>query len=253
VHELASVIQNLESKNVQQSWHHALSARDAVTTQFNLGLITLRQRAVAEELFWEIASQIHDLVDELQTVPDELSSLGELLADTYTTNFSIFQSVPDAWAISQRFPIMPIHRLNEKPQRQAVLADLTCDSDGKVDQFISGKRALPLHELNGHSYRIGFFLVGAYQEILGDLHNLFGDTHAAHVRLNGSTFTIDGMEEGDTVSEVLNYVHFDSLSLMQKIEASANIAIARNMMAPDEKEQLVGFYSEALHGYTYFE
>ena len=253
VHELASVINNLEARNVQHSWHNALSARETVTTQFNLGLITLRQRAVAEELFWKIASEIHALLDELRAVPDELSSLGELLADTYTTNFSIFQSVPDAWAIAQRFPIMPIHRLNEKPQREAVLADLTCDSDGKVDQFISGKRALPLHELNGDSYRIGFFLVGAYQEILGDLHNLFGDTHAAHVRLNGSEFTIDGMEEGDTISEVLSYVHFDSTSLMQKIEESANAAIAKNMMALDEKEQLVGFYNEALHGYTYFE
>ncbi len=253
VKELAELLKHIDEDNVQRAWHDALTAREGVSTQFELGLLDLRQRAIGEELFWRIVSEIQETMETMNSPPEELSHLSELLADTYTTNFSIFQSTPDAWAIGQRFPIMPIQRLDEKPTRRGVIADLTCDSDGKINRFISGERTLQLHELDGQPYRLGFFLVGAYQEILGDLHNLFGDTHALHVRLNGNHFTIDSTETGDTVAEVLNYVHFDPSLLMAKVNQSADIAIKNGEMTPNGKSELLNFYKTALEGYTYFE
>jgi len=251
--ELARLIEDVGTHNVEQTWKDALSARASVTTEFVSGRVNLRQRAVAEELFWRLIFEVQETTDTMVSVPDELTHISELLADTYTTNFSIFQSMPDAWAIDQRFPIMPIHRLQEEPTRNGVIVDLTCDSDGKLNRFISGQNSLPLHELDGTPYRLGFFLVGAYQEILGDLHNLFGDTHAIHVRLKGDSFEIDSTEFGDTVHEVLGYVHFSSDELLDRIRLAADTAIQRGTMDDESKRQVIHFYESALDGYTYFE
>jgi arginine decarboxylase len=252
--ELAEVLGWLDTEHVQAAWNDSVALRSTLITQFNLGLIDLRQRAVGEELFWRIASEIHALVAEMSTKPQELSHLSEILADTYTTNFSIFQSIPDTWAIDQLFPVMPITRLHEQPDRLGTLADLTCDSDGKIDHFIGDKKTLNLHSLDGQSYCLGFFLVGAYQEILGDLHNLFGDTHAVHVRLGGpEEYTIEHIELGDTVSEVLNYVHFHPITLVDGVARAADKAIDEGKMTLADKETLLRGYSDGLKGYTYFE
>ena len=252
--ELAEIGDWLEPTTVQQAWHDALSCRDAITTLFKLGLIDLRQRAVGEELFWRMVSEIRDLCSNMEDVPSEVAVLPDLLADVYTMNFSLFQSMPDAWAIDQIFPIMPISRLNKKPDRPAILADLTCDSDGKLDRFVSDQRTLPLHGLDGNPYRLGFFLVGAYQEILGDLHNLFGDTHAVQVRLGpNASHTIEHFETGDTVSDVLSYVHFDADQLQQTIQHAADEAVSAGHMSTDQSDALIRAYQEGLRGYTYFE
>jgi arginine decarboxylase len=252
--ELAEILGWLDDDHVQAAWNDSVALRSSLITQFNLGLIDLRQRAVGEELFWRIASEIHGLVSEMSTKPQELSHLSEVLADTYTTNFSIFQSIPDTWAIDQLFPVMPITRLHEQPDRLGTLADLTCDSDGKIDHFIGDKKTLNLHSLDGQPYCLGFFLVGAYQEILGDLHNLFGDTHAVHVRLGGpEEYAIEHIELGDTVSEVLNYVHFDPTTLVDGVARAADKAIDEGRMTQAEKETLIRGYSAGLKGYTYFE
>jgi arginine decarboxylase len=252
--DLAEILHWLDTEHVQSAWNDAIALRSNLITQFNLGLVDLRQRAVGEELFWRIASEVHELVLAMPNKPLELEHLSALLADTYTANFSIFQSIPDAWAIDQLFPVMPINRLNEYPDRLGTLADLTCDSDGKIDRFIGDQKTLNLHSLDGDPYCLGFFLVGAYQEILGDLHNLFGDTHAVHVRLDGpEEYTIDHIETGDTVSEVLNYVHFDPSTLVAGVAQAATKVVNQGEMTPADKEVLLNGYREGLKGYTYFE
>ena len=197
------------------------------------------------------------MAGELDFLPEELEGLDALLSDTYFCNFSLFQSMPDSWAIKQLFPIMPIHRLNETPSRHAVLGDITCDSDGKVDQFIDRrdvKRTLALHEYNGSDYYLGAFMVGAYQEILGDLHNLFGDTNAVHVRLSPSgELMLDEVIKGDTVREVLDYVQFKTDSLVARLRRSVEAAVREGRMGYEESGRLLRFYEEGLHGYTYLE
>jgi arginine decarboxylase len=194
---------------------------------------------------------------EAGEIPEELEALEKQLSDTYFCNFSVFQSLPDSWAIDQLFPIMPIHRLAERPSRRAVLADITCDSDGKIDHFIDKrevKDALELHSLNNDDYYLGIFLVGAYQEILGDLHNLFGDTHAVQVSLgpNGG-YLIDHVVEGDTVTEVLNYVSYNKDDLVAKLRKSTEVALRNGKLTLDESRQLLRMYEEGLSGYTYLE
>ncbi len=195
-------------------------------------------------------------------VPEELQALEEMLSDTYFCNFSLFQSIPDSWAIKQLFPVMPIHRLNERPVNHAVLSDITCDSDGKMDQFIDRrdvKKTIMLHKFNGEPYYLGVFLVGAYQEILGDLHNLFGDTHAVHISLgeNGIDHTegarVEHIIKGDTVREVLKYVEFDPEALMGKLRRDVEVAINAGRMQDPQAGRLLRFYEEALQGYTYLE
>ena len=190
-------------------------------------------------------------------VPEDLQALEELLSDTYFCNFSLFQSIPDSWAIKQLFPIMPIHRLNEPPTRHAVLGDITCDSDGKIDQFIDRrdvKRTLPLHPFDGKPYYLGVFLVGAYQEILGDLHILLGDTHAVHVSLddNGAV-VLDAVIKGDTVREVLDYVEFDSERLVAKLRSDVEAAVRSGRLDYEQSGRLLRFYEDGLNGYTYLE
>jgi arginine decarboxylase len=190
-------------------------------------------------------------------VPEDLQNLDEQLSDTYFCNFSLFQSIPDSWAIKQLFPVMPIHRLEEKPSNHAVLGDITCDSDGKLDRFVDRrdvKKTLPLHAVNGVPYHLGVFLVGAYQEILGDLHNLFGDTHAVHVSLdeNGAA-RLDALVKGDTVKEVLDYVEFDAETLLRKLRTDVETAVRENRVDYEGAGRLLRFYEDGLHGYTYLE
>ena len=204
-----------------------------------------------------IFRRIQKLAGELDYFPVELEGLDALLSDTYFCNFSLFQSMPDSWAIKQLFPVMPIHRLNEQPTRHAVLGDITCDSDGKVDQFIDRrdvKRTLALHPYTGENYYLGAFLVGAYQEILGDLHNLFGDTNAVHVRMSDTDEVIlEAVIKGDTVREVLNYVQFTSDALVTILRRDVETALREGRMGYEESGQLLRFYEEGLHGYTYLE
>ena len=224
---------------------------------FSTGYLPLEQRSHAEKLYWAICMKLQKLVQTMDEVPEDLQHLDESLSDTYFCNFSLFQSVPDSWAIKQLFPVMPIHRLNERPTRHAVLGDITCDSDGKIDQFIDRRdvrRTLPLHAVNGAPYYLGVFLVGAYQEILGDLHNLYGDTHAVHVSLDGdNAVVLDAVIKGDTVREVLSYVQFDGDALIAKLRSDVEGAVRSGRLNYEESGRVLHFFEEGLHGYTYLE
>jgi arginine decarboxylase len=255
--DLQETFRAVNSRNLLEAYHDSQQALDSALNLFSLGYLPLDQRCTAENLFWAICRKIQKMSRELEFFPEELEGLDAMLSDTYFCNFSLFQSMPDSWAIKQLFPIMPIHRLNEKPTHHAVLGDITCDSDGKVDQFIDRrdvKRTLPLHDYNGEDYYIGSFLVGAYQEILGDLHNLFGDTNAVHVRLSPSGETIlDEVIKGDTVREVLNYVQFKADNLLARLRKSVEIAVREGRLSYEESGRLLRFYEDGLHGYTYLE
>jgi arginine decarboxylase len=248
-------------RNALESYHDAQQSLDMALNLFSGGYLSLEQRTHAENLFWAICEKIVKLCQQMDEVPEDLQGLEEMLSDTYFCNFSLFQSIPDSWAIKQLFPIMPIHRLNEKPVNHAVIGDITCDSDGKLDQFIDRrdvKKTILLHRFNGEPYFLGVFLVGAYQEILGDLHNLFGDTHAVHVTLTdngdeGEGARVDHIVKGDTVREVLKYVEFDSEVLMSKLRRDVEMAVHAGRMADQQAGRLLKFYEEALQGYTYLE
>jgi arginine decarboxylase len=224
---------------------------------FNGGYLPLEQRSLAERLYWAICGKLQRIVQQLEDVPEDLQGLDEVLSHTYFCNFSLFQSIPDSWAIKQLFPIMPIHRLDERPTCHAVLGDITCDSDGKIDQFIDRrdvKKTLPLHALDGTPYYLGVFLVGAYQEILGDMHNLFGDTHAVHVRMGEQDeVVLDAVVKGDTVREVLDYVEFDAEALVGTLRADVEAAVRDGRVGYEEAGRLLRFYEDGLQGYTYLE
>ena len=255
--DLKETYDGLSSRNALESYHDAQQALDMAMNLFSGGYLPLEQRSLAENLYWAICLKLQRLVQAMGEVPEDLQSLDESLSDTYFCNFSLFQSIPDSWAIKQLFPIMPIHRLLERPTRHGVLGDITCDSDGKVDQFIDRrdvKGTLPLHTLNGTPYCLGVFLVGAYQEILGDLHNLLGDTHAVHVSLDeNDAVVLDAVIKGDTVREVLSYVEFDTAALMAKLRADVETAVRAGRFDVEESGRLLRFYEEGLDGYTYLE
>jgi arginine decarboxylase len=255
--DLQETNRSLTSKNLLESYHDAQQALDQALNLFSLGYLSLEQRCQAENLYWSISRRIQSLAQNLDYFPEELEGLEAMLSDTYFCNFSLFQSMPDSWAIKQLFPLMPIHRLDEEPTRHAVLGDITCDSDGKVDQFIDRrdvKRTLALHPFNGGEYYLGAFLVGAYQEILGDLHNLFGDTNTVHVRLSDTGETIlDSVIKGDTVREVLIYVQFSSDALVSRLRRDVEVALREGRLGYEESGMLLKFYEEGLHGYTYLE
>jgi arginine decarboxylase len=255
--DLLETFRAVNSRNLLEAYHDSQQALDSALNLFSLGYLPLDQRCTAENLFWAICRKIQKMSRDLDFFPEELEGLDAMLSDTYFCNFSLFQSMPDSWAINHLFPILPIHRLNEKPTHHAVLGDITCDSDGKIDQFIDRrdvKRTLPLHDFNGGDYYIGSFLVGAYQEILGDLHNLFGDTNAVHVRLSDSGETIlDEVIKGDTVREVLNYVQFKADNLLARLRKSVETAVREGRLSYEESGRLLRFYEDGLHGYTYLE
>lgn len=258
VRDLLAVNQLLTVKNVQECYHDALYYRDEIRSLFSHGDISLRQQAMAEQIFWHIASRISREVRNLKYVPEELVGLENALADIYYANFSVFQSLPDSWAIDQLFPIMPIHRLNEYPSRKGILADCTCDSDGKIDRFIDlhdVRHTLPLHPLNANEeYVLGVFLVGAYQETLGDLHNLFGDTNVVGIRL-GASGSIKYTHEilGDSVSDVLSYVEYENKDLIGRFRDLAERAVREQRITAQERHRIMDVYEAGLRGYTYFE
>jgi arginine decarboxylase len=260
--DLFEAHRTVSERRLVECYHDALQAREQALQMFNLGLLSLEFRGLAERLYWATCAKIRDYCRKLATddrgVPEELEGLELILSDTYFCNFSVFQSLPDSWAIGQLFPIMPIHRLNEKPTRNAVLADITCDSDGKIDRFVSQrdvKRTLELHELRaGEEYYLAAFLVGAYQETLGDLHNLFGDTHVVHIRLHDEGgWWIEEIVKGDTASKVLSYMQYDVDRLFPQFARDCERAVRENRLTLAESQALRRFYESELNGYTYLE
>ena len=247
--------------DVLQVYHDAMQAREEALSLFSLGYLSLPMRAACERLFWAIGRRILALTDNKPgDRHDELSELPQALSDIYFCNFSVFQSMPDSWAVDQLFPIVPIQRLDEEPTRRGVLADITCDSDGQVNRFSCSdsrlfKETLELHDLrDGEPYYLGIFLLGAYQEVLGDLHNLFGDTHVVHVSLtDDGRWTIDEVVEGDTVKEVLSYVQFDVEDLERAVRREVEKAVQSGVMVVSEAKALMKFYEGGLEGYTYLE
>lgn len=258
VQDLFEAYSTISARTLVECYHDSLTAREQVLQMFNLGLVTLPIRGLAERLFWATCARIRDFCRRLDVVPDELAGLEEILSDIYFCNFSIFQSLPDSWAIDQLFPIMPIHRLDERPTRKGVLADITCDSDGKIDRFVSQrdvKRTLELHELRaGEEYYLAAFLVGAYQETLGDLHNLFGDTHVVHIRAHeAGGWAIEEIVKGDTANKVLEYMEYDVEELYPALARDCERAIREGRMTIAESQALKRFYEGELNGYAYLE
>jgi len=256
--DLKETMRALSSKNLLESFHDAQQALDSALNLFSLGYLPLQQRSSAESNYWQICRRIQKLAQELDYFPEELEGLDGLLSDTYFCNFSLFQSMPDSWAVKQLFPIMPIHRLEEEPFRHGILGDISCDSDGKVDQFIDRrdvKKTLALHPFNpDEPYILGTFLVGAYQEILGDLHNLFGDTNAVHVRLDENGHVVlETVIRGDTVREVLDYVQYHSRTLLDQFRKDVETAVREGRIGYEESGALLRFYEDGLNGYTYLE
>ena len=255
--DLTDTFNNLMTRNALEGYHDAQQALDMALNLFSGGYLPLTQRVQAETLYWAILLKLQKLVQQMDEVPEDLQNLDEQLSSTYFCNFSLFQSIPDSWAIKQLFPVMPIHRLQERPTEHAVLGDITCDSDGKIDQFIDRrdvKRTLPLHAFGDDPYYLGVFLVGAYQEILGDMHNLFGDTHAVHVRLDGNgNVVLEAVIKGDTVKEVLDYVEFDAEMLLHRMHVDLEAAVRENRLDLEQSGRLLRFYEDGLHGYTYLE
>jgi len=256
VHELFYVFEQTSNKNIGESWHDAVHFKEEAQSQFLLGLITLSDKAIADKIFWGICRKIQGLSERLKFMPDDLKNLHQYLADKYFCNFSVFQSLPDSWAINQVFPIMPIQRLNEKPSQNATLEDITCDSDGKIDAFIGNRNTentLPVHSIiPNEPYTMGIFLTGAYQEILGDLHNLFGDTNAFHVSLNNDgSLKYEQIIEGEDVTDVLDYVQFRADELAGRMAGFLIHSVQKGSISQEEADQFLSFYKEGLDGYTY--
>jgi arginine decarboxylase len=247
--------QGIMPKNVQESWHDACTAKEEAQSLFKYGYLGLRERAEAERLFWACCGKIERTLARLKFIPEELQDLIKQTSAIYYCNFSVFQSAPDAWAIDQLFPIMPIHRLNEEPVVRATLADLTCDSDGMIDHFIDVedvKDTLNVHEFKtGEPYFLGMFLNGAYQEILGDLHNLFGDTNAVHVSLTEYGYRIDHVIKGDSMTEVLRYVAYSPEAMIDAVRTQAETALSRGKMTLGQMRVLMKHYEDAMNSYTY--
>ncbi|AMV19341.1 biosynthetic arginine decarboxylase [Planctomyces sp. SH-PL14] len=258
LHDLFNTYNAVNIRNALESYHDAQQALDMVNNLFSTGYLPLTQRVVAENLFFAICHKIRKLSQEMDYVPDELANLDRMLSDTYFCNFSLFQSMPDSWAIKQLFPVMPIHRLEQQPTRHAVISDITCDSDGKIDCFIDQrdvKKTLMLHPFKEEQpYYLGAFLIGAYQEILGDLHNLFGDTNAVHVDLNESgEVELHAIIKGDTVNEVLDYVQFKGRDLIDRLQMAVELAVREGRIDHVQAGRFVKFYEDGLNGYTYLE
>ncbi len=257
VQELYSSWDRLNQSGMLETWHDAEQIREEALDRFSLGLLDLKTRAQIERLFWSIARELYQMTNETKHVPEELRHLPKILSDKYFCNFSLFQSMPDSWAIDQIFPIVPLQRLDEKPTRAATLQDITCDSDGKIDNFISTRNFsyyLPVHSIKQKEpYYLGVFLVGAYQEILGDLHNLFGDTNAVHVSVTDKGYEIDQIIDGETVAEVLDYVQYNAKKLVRTVETWVTSAVKSETITAEEGKEFLSTYRSGLYGYTYLE
>jgi arginine decarboxylase len=257
VRDLFVLWDDFNQMRMLETWHDAQQIREEALDRFSLGLLDLKTRAQIERLFWSIARKVYKMASVTKHVPDELRQISRILSDKYFCNFSLFQSLPDAWAIDQIFPIMPIHRLNEEPSVNATIQDMTCDSDGKIDNFISTRNTphqIAMHPLRGkESYYMGVFLVGAYQEILGDLHNLFGDTNAVHVSVDENGYQIDQVIDGETVAEVLDYVQYNPKKMVRTVETWVTTSVKAGIISLEEGKEFLSNYRSGLYGYTYLE
>ncbi|NMA43247.1 MAG: biosynthetic arginine decarboxylase [Oligosphaeraceae bacterium] len=257
--DLMGILQYINPKNLQECLNDAVYYRDELRVLFKNGRISLRERGLAENLFWHIMVMINKMVKKLKYVPEELEGLDAALADIYYGNFSVFQSLPDAWAIKQLFPIMPVHRLDERPERNAIISDITCDCDGKIENFVDlriDRHTLPLHELrNSEEYYLAVFLVGAYQETLGDLHNLLGDTNVVSISISPTDgrFEINRELEGDSVGDVLSYVEYNPQALLESFKQNAERAVREKTITAAERKTIMNAFEDGLRGYTYFE
>ena len=257
VKDLYEIWDNLNPRTMLEDWHDAEQIRDEALELFSHGIVDLKTRAEIERMYWSVAHEINALAKSMKHVPEELKNLDKLLADKYFCNFSLFQSLPDSWAIDQLFPIMPIQRLNERPTRHATLQDITCDSDGKISNFVADghiKHVLPIHALRkNENYHLGVFLIGAYQEILGDMHNLFGDTNAVHISVKDGKYHIDQIIDGETIEEVLDYVQYTPKKLVRQLETWVTKSVKEGKISLEEGKEFLGTYRSGLYGYTYLE
>lgn len=258
VHDLTEIWDNLSPRSMLEDLHDAQDIRDEALDLFRHGIIDLKTRAQIESLYWSITGEISELVHHQKHVPDELRKLDKSMSDKYFCNFSLFQSLPDSWGIDQLFPIMPIQRLDERPDRSATLQDITCDSDGKISAYVNYNNQtsyLPLHTIRetDEHYYIGVFLVGAYQEILGNMHNLFGDTNAVHVTVDENDYSIDKTIDGETVADVLEYVQYDPKKLVRRLEMWVSRAVKEGRITIEEGKEFISNYRSGLYGYTYLE
>ena len=257
VKDLYEIYDKINMARLLEDWHDALQIREEALDRFSLGLIDLRTRALVEKLFWSIAREVNLIANDMKHAPEELRSVAKMLPEKYFCNFSLFQSLPDSWAIDQVFPVVPLARLNERPTRMATIQDITCDSDGKIANFTSSSgvsHALPVHQLKeGEHYYLGVFMVGAYQEILGDMHNLFGDTNAVHIDVFKDHYEIDQVIDGETVAEVLDYVQFSPKQLVRNVESWVSESIRTGKITGDEGNDFVRNFRSGLYGYTYLE
>lgn len=254
---LYEIYQSITPENYQEVYHDAIQFKQEAISLFNLGYLGIAERAKTEQLYWACCEKIQAIAREKEYVSDDLEELEKVMASIYYINLSVFQSVPDSWAINQLFPIMPIHRLDEEPTQRGTLADLTCDSDGKIDQFIDlrdVKSVLELHPMKpGQPYYLALFLGGAYQEIMGNLHNLFGDANAVHIQLTPSGYHIEHVVKGDTMKEVLSYVQYDAESLVESIRRQTEEALQQNKITLSESQLLLQNYEKSLSQYTYLQ
>ena len=257
VKDMYEIWDHLNPRTLLEDWHDAQQIREESLELFSHGIVDLRTRADIESMYWSVTREVNMLAQTQKHIPEELWSLDKLLADKYFCNFSLFQSLPDSWAIDQLFPIMPIQRLDERPDRQATIQDITCDSDGKIANFVTNSyisHSLPVHTLNNRDpYYIAVFLVGAYQEILGDMHNLFGDTNAVHVTVNDKGYSINKTIDGETVAEVLEYVQYEPKKLVRRLETWVSKSIQEGVISLEEGKEFLNNYRSGLYGYTYLE
>ncbi len=257
VKDLYEIWDNLNPRSILEDWHDAEQIREEALDLFAHGIVDLKTRAEIEGMYWSICREINTLTKQLKHVPEELRKLDKLLADKYFCNFSLFQSLPDSWAIDQLFPILPIQRLDERPTRNATLQDITCDSDGKIANFVTNRHishVLPVHQLKKtEQYYLGVFLVGAYQEILGDMHNLFGDTNAVHISVKDGRYHIDQIIDGETVEEVLDYVQYNPKKLVRQLEIWVAKSVKAGKISLEEGKEFLSNYRSGLYGYTYLE
>ncbi len=255
--ELYDIWDKLDQPRLFESWHDALQIREEALDRFSLGLLDLKTRAQIEKLFWRIAREVGEIASGMKHAPEELRKIARMLPDKYFCNFSLFQSLPDSWAIDQVFPIVPIGRLDERPSRTCTIQDITCDSDGKIANFITShgiSPSLPVHSVKkGEPYYLGVFLVGAYQEILGDMHNLFGDTNAVHISVYEDRYEIDRVIDGETVAEVLDYVEYNPKKLVRNVETWVTASMKAGKITPEEGREFLSNYRSGLYGYTYLE
>ena len=257
VKDLYEIWDNLNSRTMLEDWHDAEQIREEALELFSHGIVDLRTRAEIESMYWSVCREVNNLSKSLKHMPEELKRLDKILADKYFCNFSLFQSLPDSWAIDQLFPIMPIQRLGERPTRNATLQDITCDSDGKIANFVTNRtisNVLPVHTLKkNEDYYLGVFLIGAYQEILGDMHNLFGDTNAVHISVKDNGYHIEQIFDGETVEEVLDYVQYNPKKLVRQLETWVTKSVKQGRISLEEGKEFLSNYRSGLYGYTYLE